>query len=165
MPERCALARSPEQTEALGAALARAMPYPAHGPAVLYLEGELGAGKTTLARGFLRGRGFTGPVRSPTFALLETYALRDLVVAHVDLYRLADPRELEGLGLRDFACSGHVWLVEWPARGLGALAPPDLTIELATPASGPGRQIIAASQTPSGAGWLAGTVEFFGDPT
>lgn len=165
MPERRVLARLPEQTEALGAALARAMPRPLHGPAVLYLEGELGAGKTTLARGFLRGCGFTGPVRSPTFALLETYALGDLVVVHVDLYRLAGPRELEALGLRDFASSGHVWLIEWPVRGAGALVPPDLTIELTVPASGPGREILAASHTPSGAGWIEGTVEFSGNPT
>jgi tRNA threonylcarbamoyladenosine biosynthesis protein TsaE len=94
------LARSAGETEAVGAALADAMPIPADGPAILYLSGELGAGKTTLARGFLRRRGLAGPAPSPTFALLECYGLTDLVVVHVDLYRLREPQELESLGLR-----------------------------------------------------------------
>ncbi|MGH8150665.1 MAG: tRNA (adenosine(37)-N6)-threonylcarbamoyltransferase complex ATPase subunit type 1 TsaE [Steroidobacteraceae bacterium] len=143
-------------TEAFGAALADALPYPRAGPAVLYLSGGLGAGKTTLARGLLRRRGFIGPVRSPTFALLECYELGDLVVAHVDLYRLEEPRELEGLGLRDLAHPGHLWLVEWPERGAGHLPPPDLRVALELLATEEGRAITVAGESPLGVAWLAG---------
>lgn len=144
------------QTEAFGAALADALPSPRAGPAVLYLSGGLGAGKTTLARGFLRRRGVAGPVRSPTFALLECYEVADLVVAHVDLYRLASPRDLEGLGLRDLARPGHVWLVEWPERGAGHLPPPDLRIALEFPGAEDRREITAEGESAFGAAWLAG---------
>jgi tRNA threonylcarbamoyladenosine biosynthesis protein TsaE len=165
MPEARRLARSAAQTEALGAALARAMPQPHHGPAMLYLEGELGAGKTTLARGFLRGRGYAGRVRSPTFALVECYELAHLVVAHVDLYRLIEPRDLEGLGLRDLASPGHVWLVEWPRRALGKLPPPDLCIELRMTPEGEAREVRVSAQSPFGTSWLAAAVEILPQPT
>jgi tRNA threonylcarbamoyladenosine biosynthesis protein TsaE len=153
-------ARSAQQTEALGGALAEALPVPRVGPAVVYLRGDLGAGKTTLARGFLKRCGFPGPVRSPTFALLHCYERSDLVVAHVDLYRLGDPRDLEGLGLRDLARPGHVWLVEWPERGSGELPAPDLTVELTTPAEGEGREIVTSARSPFGVCWLRRAVEF-----
>lgn len=153
------LARSAEETEAVGAALADAMPLPADGPAILYLSGELGAGKTTLARGFLRRRGLAEPARSPTFALLECYALADLVAVHVDLYRLREPQELESLGLRDLARPGHVWLIEWPERGTGYLPPPDVSVTLRV-SSREGHAIAALARSPLGTSWLAGTVEF-----
>jgi len=124
------LTRSAEDMERFGASLGRAVPMLTGGPAVLYLEGELGAGKTTLARGLIMERGYAGPVRSPTFTLLEVYALEGLTVVHIDLYRLNEPRELEGLGLRDFALPGHLWLIEWPERGAELIPSPDVRVAL-----------------------------------
>ncbi len=157
MTEWRLLARSAAETEAVGAALADAMPAPAQGPVILYLSGELGAGKTTLARGFLRRRGLEGPARSPTFTLLEYHELGDLVAVHVDLYRLREPQELEALGLRDLARPRHAWLIEWPERGAGYLPPADLTLTLGI--SSPGEHAITASaHSPLGASWLERTV-------
>ena len=86
------------------------------------LEGDLGAGKTTWVRAMLRGLGYGGRVPSPTFTLLEHYEIGDLTIVHLDLYRLAEPGELEFLGLRDWLALSAVWLlVEWPERG-GKLA-------------------------------------------
>ncbi len=112
-------------TEALGAALARSL-----GAGVIYLRGELGAGKTTLARGLLRQRGVTGPVRSPTYTLMEPYQTAGGPVFHLDLYRLADPEELHFLGIDEIAGAGALALIEWPERGGDLLPAPDVTIEL-----------------------------------
>jgi tRNA threonylcarbamoyladenosine biosynthesis protein TsaE len=128
------LARTESDTEALGARLASTRP--AHGElAVVFLEGELGAGKNTLARGFLHALGVTGPVRSPTYTLVELYALAGVTVVHADLYRLRDPHELQDLGLRDWARAQHLWLIEWPERGVGYLPEPDLQVSLAVTAA------------------------------
>jgi tRNA threonylcarbamoyladenosine biosynthesis protein TsaE len=122
------LLRDAEETAALGAAVARAL---AERPgAVVHLEGPLGAGKTTLARGLLRELGVTGTIRSPTYTLLEPYELGDRTVVHLDLYRLNDPRELEPLGLRDYPRERCWWLIEWPERGGDRLPPPDLQLRL-----------------------------------
>ena len=146
------LARSADETEALGERLARAyLPQPGHG--VLYLRGELGAGKTTLARGLLRGCGVTAPVRSPTYSLVELYAAGALTLVHVDLYRLQSPAELESLGLRDYAAPAHLWLVEWPERGAGLLPPPDLTLSFTVGSSG--HEIDPAPGSATGTAWLA----------
>lgn len=153
------LARSAAEMEAVGAALADALPHPAHAPAILYLSGELGAGKTTLARGFLRRRGLAGPARSPTFALLECYELADLTAVHLDLYRVREPQELDSLGLRDFARPGSVWLIEWPERGGGFLPAPDLAVTLRVRAR-ERHTLTAAARSPLGAAWLGGVVEF-----
>jgi tRNA threonylcarbamoyladenosine biosynthesis protein TsaE len=163
MSEWRGIARSAEQTEALGAALAVALPALVNGPAVIYLSGELGAGKTTLARGFLRQRGVAGPVRSPTFTLLELYELSGLVVVHLDLYRLKQPSELESLGARDLALPGHLWLIEWPERGTGYLPAADLQIDLHVAADG--HPFCAFPHPPLGEMWLARTVELFGAGT
>lgn len=114
-------------TARLGAALAHAL-----GPdgAVLYLSGELGTGKTTLARALLQALGHAGSVRSPSYTLVEPYTLAGRRVFHIDLYRLSDPAELEYLGLRDLDPARDLILVEWPERGRGSLPAADLEIEL-----------------------------------
>ena len=136
-----------QATASLGARLARAVT-----PGILYLNGELGAGKTTLARGLLRGLGHTGKVRSPTYTLVEPYTLESCRVYHLDLYRLADPEELEWLGLRDMLADAALLLVEWPERGSGCLPPADLTIHLDY--SGSGREASLSANTPVGQHWL-----------
>jgi tRNA threonylcarbamoyladenosine biosynthesis protein TsaE len=96
----------------------------------VYLTGDLGAGKTTLARGFAYGCGIQAPVRSPTYALVNIYETDELTLVHLDLYRLRDPGELEHLGLREWAGPGCLWLIEWPERGSGLLPAADLTAHL-----------------------------------
>jgi tRNA threonylcarbamoyladenosine biosynthesis protein TsaE len=120
------LTRSGEQTEALGASLLGTPPPPGTACRVVTLSGELGSGKSTFARGALRALGVRGPIKSPSYTLLETYELPTVQVLHLDLYRLHDPAELENLGLADYHRPGHLWLIEWPERGEGRLPPADL---------------------------------------
>ena len=120
-------------TETLGAALARAYTGGIAvdaGGAVIYLHGELGAGKTTCVRSLLRALGVAGLIRSPTYTLVEAYPLPGINCVHVDLYRLAGPDAVEELGLRDYLGSDCLLLVEWPARGGSALPLPDLVLTL-----------------------------------
>ena len=98
--------------------------------AVVYIAGELGAGKTTLIRGMLRGLGVTGTVKSPTYTLVEPYALGELTVYHLDLYRLGEPIELEYLGIRDYFGDAVLFLIEWPERAASALPHADLRIQI-----------------------------------
>lgn len=114
--------------EAVGAALARAC----SGRRVLvFLNGDLGAGKTTLTRGFIRALGLKGPVKSPTYTLIEPYDIDGKKVYHLDLYRLGDPEELEYLGLRELLDEDASVLIEWPERGTGWLPPADLVVRIA----------------------------------
>ncbi|MGH8462209.1 MAG: tRNA (adenosine(37)-N6)-threonylcarbamoyltransferase complex ATPase subunit type 1 TsaE [Stenotrophobium sp.] len=115
-------------TEALGAALARALA--ARPGGVIYLQGDLGAGKTTLARGFLRALGVTGVIRSPTYTLMEVYHVQARDVLHMDCYRLSDPLELHNLGLTDYPPQRTLWLVEWPEQGASVLPPSDIVIRI-----------------------------------
>ncbi|MDD9857710.1 MAG: tRNA (adenosine(37)-N6)-threonylcarbamoyltransferase complex ATPase subunit type 1 TsaE [Gammaproteobacteria bacterium] len=100
------------------------------GGAVVFLDGDLGAGKTTLARGILRGMGHRGAVTSPTYTLVEHYAPGGRDIYHFDLYRLEDPAELEMTGLRDFLDGCSILLVEWPQRGAGRMPLPDFYIDI-----------------------------------
>lgn len=114
-------------TEALGAETMRHLPE-LTAPFVIELHGDLGAGKTTWARGALLALGASPPIKSPSYTLLEPYRCGDIVAVHLDLYRVRDATELDNLALRDYHAARHVWLIEWPARGAGFLPAPDLVL-------------------------------------
>ncbi|GAA4863862.1 tRNA (adenosine(37)-N6)-threonylcarbamoyltransferase complex ATPase subunit type 1 TsaE [Luteimonas vadosa] len=135
-------------TDALAGLLAMTQPE----SAIVHLEGDLGAGKSTLARAWLRALGVDGPIRSPTYTLVERYRLRDGREAlHLDLYRIGDAGELEFLALDDAAAA--LWLVEWPERGLRALPPAGLRVALAVEADG--RRCRLHGLGSAGERWLA----------
>jgi len=148
-------------TEALGAALARAYAPggsgagAAAGSAVIYLQGELGAGKTTCVRSLLRTLGVAGLIRSPTYTLVETYRPEEegITFVHVDLYRLEGPDAVEELGLRDYLGSDCLLLVEWPAKGGSALPPPDLEVTLTY--QDDSRRALLTARTGRGLEWIA----------
>jgi tRNA threonylcarbamoyladenosine biosynthesis protein TsaE len=112
-----------------------------HDPMVFYLYGPLGAGKTTLVRGFMRGLGYAAAVKSPTYTLIEPYEVGGRHVYHLDLYRVRDAAELEYLGLRELQDGSAVLLVEWPERGAGFLPPADVELAIDYDAEGEGRQL------------------------
>lgn len=136
-----------DATEALGQALARTRP----AVAVVHLRGDLGAGKSTLARALLRALGVAGAIRSPTYTLVERYPVEGGEAWHLDLYRIGDAGELEFLGLDEGAAV--LWLVEWPERGGVALPRADLQVDLAV--EGNGRTARLAAASPDGERWLA----------
>jgi len=137
-----------EHTDALGHALAGSRPP----RAVVYLQGDLGAGKSTLARALLRALGVQGSIRSPTYTLVERYPLPAGGEAwHLDLYRIGDPGELEFLGLDPD--NTVLWLIEWPERGTGGLPAADLQVALAV--DGDGRAAALVPLSPSGEEWVA----------
>jgi len=141
-----------DEMRAFGARLARALlEAPANGSLLVTLSGDLGAGKTTMVGGLLAELGHVGPVRSPTYTLLEPYRLQGRDITHCDLYRLRHPDELDDLGLRDLQGPGSVLLVEWPEKADGRLGATDLalTLDYAGPEA---RKLVVAARTPVGQG-------------
>lgn len=145
------LLADPEATAALAESLARSQPP----RAVVFLQGQLGAGKSTLARAWLRALGVSGAIKSPTYTLVERYPLPGGEAVHLDLYRLAAAAELDFLGLDELAAEATLWLVEWPERGQGSLPAPDLRLQLSV--EGAGRRAVLEPGSPLGASWLAQT--------
>lgn len=140
-------------TRRLGAALAAGI---APGR-VIFLSGDLGAGKTTLVQGLLRALGFTGRVKSPTYSLVELYKLSSLNLYHFDFYRFEDRSEWDDSGFREYFSQDSACVVEWPERVAGLLAPPDLELRLEF--SGTGRGALLTPRTPDGLGWLAAALK------
>lgn len=135
-------------TDAIAARFAATLP-PAS--VMLHLQGDLGAGKSSFARALLRALGIQGPIRSPTYTLVERYPLTEGREAlHLDLYRIGDPGELEFLGIDHDAVA--LWLVEWPERGASALPAPDLRLSMAI--EGEGRRLQVAANTAIGQAWV-----------
>ena len=115
---------------------------------VIFLLGPLGAGKTTFTRGFLRGLGYEGKVKSPTYTLVETYDLPEHTVCHFDFYRLKQAKELEFIGIQDYFSPATICLMEWADKGDGFLPPPDLTCSIAF--AGEGRAVLLKARTEKG---------------
>jgi tRNA threonylcarbamoyladenosine biosynthesis protein TsaE len=129
LEQRVWVTTSGEETEKLGGRLLGTAPASGAPCRIVALSGDLGAGKSTFARGALRALGVAGPIKSPSYTLLETYPLATVTVVHLDLYRLKDPAELEYLGLADYHRPGHLWLVEWPEHGGDRIPRADLHFE------------------------------------
>ena len=138
-----------EAMVAFGGQLARVT----QGRGVIFLEGDLGAVKTTLSRGIIRGLGHMGAVKSPTFTLVEPYEIGEVRAFHFDLYRLEDPEELEFMGIRDYFDGDTLCLIEWPQKGAGFLPKPDLTITIRP--HNTGRLLTLTPQGSRGESWCA----------
>jgi tRNA threonylcarbamoyladenosine biosynthesis protein TsaE len=121
---------SAEATMAAGGRLAQTIRERGIEALVIYLIGDLGAGKTTFARGLLHGLGHTGRVPSPTYTLIEPYDLAGYAVSHIDLYRLQSPDEAGALALEELGGNGTIMMIEWPEKGGNSVPPADLKIEL-----------------------------------
>ncbi|TCS42995.1 tRNA threonylcarbamoyladenosine biosynthesis protein TsaE [Reinekea marinisedimentorum] len=115
---------------------------------VIYLQGTLGMGKTTLSRCMVQGLGWSGRVKSPTYTLVEQYEVGPVEALHFDLYRLADPEELEFLGVRDFDADKAIWLIEWPERGAGVLPAADIEVHFSDAEQARALELVAG--TPKG---------------
>lgn len=139
------------ETEKLGSELARLAKESGQGLTV-FLEGDLGMGKTTLSRGVIRGLGHKGAVKSPTYTLVEPYEDLTPPTYHFDLYRLGDPEELEYMGIRDYFNGQSLCLIEWPERGEGLLPAPDLEVHLEH--QGEGRSAVVRARSELGASLL-----------
>jgi tRNA threonylcarbamoyladenosine biosynthesis protein TsaE len=116
---------------------------------IIYLQGELGAGKTTFVRGFLHGLGYTDKVKSPTFTIVESYEFEPSHrIFHFDLYRLVDPEELDLIGIREYFAANAICLIEWPERALSVLKPADVQLQWAVVDEG--RQVVIESLSAKG---------------
>ena len=143
----------PDATARLGHAFAQALIAIQPAQFCVYLQGELGAGKTAFARALLAGLGYRGRVPSPTYTLVEPYTAGGFQLLHADLYRLRDPAELDYLGIADQFAAGCLLLVEWPERGQGRLPPADLKLGFSIVDMG--RQVVLQALTAQGTGLLA----------
>lgn len=121
-----------EETEQFGAGLYHSLP----SKSLIFLQGELGVGKTTLVRGYLRAAGYSGTVKSPTYNLVEEYTVGEKKIVHFDLYRIIDPEELEWIGINDYFDQDSVCFIEWPDKGKGFLPEPDTVITLGVQGGG-----------------------------
>ena len=137
-----------DDMRALGRALGNALRTASGGALVISLEGELGAGKTTLVGGVLAGLGVVGAIRSPTYTLIEPYEAAGLQLYHIDLYRLSGAREVEALGIRDLLSDRAVLLIEWPSRAADALPTADLSVSIEY--QGSGRLLAAQAHSSAG---------------
>jgi tRNA threonylcarbamoyladenosine biosynthesis protein TsaE len=142
----------PDATLRLGAALGSAWPRGRPRAMALHLQGELGAGKTTLAQGLIGALGVTGTIRSPSYSLLEVYQTAAGTVVHADFYRLRGGEELEALGWRDYCVEGVLQVIEWPGNAGAVLPAPDLRIQLVV--QGAGRHARLEAPSPAGSAWL-----------
>lgn len=138
--------------EAATLAMARIMGTCLPSSLVVFLEGQLGAGKTTLVRGLIQSLGYSGKVKSPTYGLVERYELPGRLIHHLDLYRLGHPEELEFLGIRDIIDEPGIIAIEWPERGQGMLPQADVTCRLEVLHQGRELHLIAASD--AGRSWV-----------
>jgi len=120
------LLASPEATETFGTKLFHVLP----DKCVVFLKGDLGAGKTTLVRGFMRAAGHTGTVKSPTYNIVEEYKVNKRLFFHFDLYRLVDPEELEWIGIDDYLQQQSICFFEWPEKGAGYIGAPDVILSM-----------------------------------
>jgi tRNA threonylcarbamoyladenosine biosynthesis protein TsaE len=125
--------KNEESTQAIAQQLARV----SIAPLQIHLAGELGSGKTSFARAFLQALGIDTAIKSPSYSLVESYAISDMAIFHFDLYRLGHPEELALIGYRDYLADNALWLIEWPEKALAYLPPADLHIHLSF--SGEGR--------------------------
>ena len=132
------------ETVNFGAKVASAI----QGGEIIYLSGQLGAGKTTFVRGFLNALGHSGNVKSPTYTLIEPYHIDDVSIYHFDLYRINDPEELEAMGIRDYCDGESICLYEWPERGKGVAPEADIIFSLKHADSG--REVKVESKSAKG---------------
>ncbi|GFO72962.1 tRNA threonylcarbamoyladenosine biosynthesis protein TsaE [Bathymodiolus japonicus methanotrophic gill symbiont] len=135
--------QSAAETEAFGAKLFHALPE----KCVVFLSGDLGAGKTTLVRGFMRAAGHTGTVKSPTYNIVEEYQLQQRLFFHFDLYRLVDPEELEWIGIADYLQEQSICFFEWPEKGAGYIGSPDVILSISTTEKG---RLLEIEKIPAG---------------
>jgi len=150
--EQATLAAGARMAAAVRGHLADATGAGTDGPLMFYLHGDLGAGKTCLSRGLVQSLGHDGPVKSPTYTLVEPYENLHPPVYHFDLYRLSEPAEVEFLGVEDCFSPGRLCLVEWPENGSGALPGPDIDITLTNDM--PGRRLRCMATTGTGVALL-----------
>lgn len=136
--------KNENETQNFGAQLAQTI----KAPCILFLEGDLGSGKTTFVKGFLRGLGYLGSVKSPTYTLVEEYEFPSEFVYHFDLYRISNAEELEFMGIREYLKDNAIVLIEWPERGQGILPESDISLrfEIAKENENKGRLLTITSK-------------------